>query len=107
MVNNDKIANCPFKLSKKKRRRIKECMFSSIKRQTHPDISEYMAVSTKYVGSRWQKSSSRALTPSAWANHKSNTAGSAAQYVPKNGTAPKIAAIAAERKRQKGKTNMR
>lgn len=35
-----------------------------------------------------------ALQPSPWTSHRSRTAGTAAQYVPRNGTAPRIAARA-------------
>lgn len=56
-----------------------------------------MAVSTKYVGSRWQMSSNTALKPSPCTSHRSQTAGTAAQYVPRNGTAPRMAARASGR----------
>lgn len=42
-----------------------------------------------------------ALHPSPCVSHKSSTAGTAAQYVPRNGTAPRIAAKANTRVKEK------
>ena len=45
-----------------------------------------------------------ALHPKPWVSHRSRTAGIAAQYVPRNGTAPRIAAKANTRLKQEEAT---
>ena len=48
-----------------------------------------------------------ALHPKPWVSHRSRTAGTAAQYVPRNGTAPRIAAKANTRlKRRRSNFNI-
>lgn len=47
-----------------------------------------------------------ALHPKPCVSHRSRTAGIAAQYVPRNGTAPRIAAKASERLKEEKQQNI-
>lgn len=47
-----------------------------------------------------------ALHPKPWVSHRSRTAGTAAQYVPRNGTAPRIAAKANTRLKRRSNFNI-
>lgn len=65
--------------------------------ETHPFMSLYSAVSTTNVGRIWNIANSKARNTSLCISDSSRIAGNAAQYVPINGMAPRMAANAESR----------